>query len=64
VQEENNRNDRPKSATLLRYKHSHHQSNEQDVGDGKPGIIKPTGTKNLSVMSQKHIPANPETSEA
>ena len=57
MQEENNRNDQPKSAALLRYKQSYHQSNEEDIREGKPGIIKPTSTKNLDVMSQKYIPA-------
>jgi hypothetical protein len=64
VQEENNRNSRPEFATLLRYEQRHRQSNEEDVGNGKPGIIEPTSTKNLGVVSQKYVPADSETSEA
>jgi hypothetical protein len=64
VQEENNGNDGPKPATLLRHKESHHQSNEKDVGDGKPGIIKPSSTEECSVVTQKNIPAKPKTKEA
>src|SRR4051812_8767009 len=64
LQEENNRNERPESATLSRHKQSEHKSHEEDIRDDEPGIVKPTSTKNFGVMSQKRIPANTKTGKA